>query len=109
MNNEQHATMALEIFWDQIDMARQSGDDTDLIFRRYIRAKSKEPRPRPKMPPFNSPRQSLVQLNHKHLDVIRDYGWDGTYDRRKVEAYFMANYNKLFGSISPIARQGSRE
>jgi hypothetical protein len=33
MNNEQHAKMALEIFWDQIDMARQTGDDTDLIFR----------------------------------------------------------------------------
>jgi hypothetical protein len=24
---------AIEIFWQQIDMARQNGDDTDLIFR----------------------------------------------------------------------------
>ena len=24
---------AIEIFWQQIDMAQQNGDDTDLIFR----------------------------------------------------------------------------
>jgi hypothetical protein len=97
---------ALEIFWQQIDMARQSGDDTDLIFRRYCRAKASEPKKRPKMPPFNSPRESLMQLRNRHLDVIRDYGCEDTYDRREVEAYFMANYNKLFG---PLRRSKAKE
>ena len=90
---------ALEIFWDQIDMARKTGDDTELIFRRYIRAKSKEPKKRPKMPPFNSPRTHLMQLNNKHLDMIRDYGAADTFDRGEVGAYFISNYRKLFGSI----------
>jgi hypothetical protein len=99
MNNEQHATSELEIFWQQIDIARKTGDDTDLIFRRYIKAKALEPKQRPKMPAFHTPRQSLIQLNNRHLDVIRDYGCEDTYDRGEVEAYFIANYNKLFGSI----------
>jgi hypothetical protein len=29
-------TTALEIFWEQIDIARQTGDDADLIFNRYV-------------------------------------------------------------------------
>jgi hypothetical protein len=92
-------TTALEIFWQQIDIARQTGDATDLIFRRYHRAKSSEPKKRPKMPAFHTPRQSLMQLNNRHLDVIRDYGCEDTYDRGEVEKYFLANYRKLFGSI----------
>ena len=28
---------ALEIFWEQIDMARKTGDDTELILRRLLR------------------------------------------------------------------------
>ena len=96
---------ALEIFWHQVDLARQTGDDTDLIFRRYIRAKAFEPKKRPKMPAFHTPRTHLMQLNNRHLDVIRDYGCEDIYDRREVETYFMANYNKLFGSIRSKAKE----
>jgi hypothetical protein len=47
-----------------------------------------------------------MQLRNRHLDVIRDYGCEDTYDRREVEAYFMANYNKLFG---PLRRSKAKE
>jgi hypothetical protein len=91
----------LEIFWNQLDDARSRGDDDAALIalRRFAKARSKQVKPRPKMPAFHSPRTHLMQLNNRHLDVIRDYGCEETYDRRKVEAYFMANYNKLFGSI----------
>jgi hypothetical protein len=99
-------TTALEIFWQQIDMARQNGDDTDLILRRYFRAKSKEPKKRPKMPPFNMPREGFMQLRNRHLDVVRDYGAADTYNRDELGKHFLTNYHKLFG---PLRRSKAKE
>jgi hypothetical protein len=91
----------LQIFYEQLDDARSRNDDEAgrMALRRFSRARSKQVKPRPKMPAFHTPRTHLIQLNNKHLNVIRDYGCEETYDRREVEAYFMANYRKLFGSI----------
>jgi hypothetical protein len=56
----------LEIFYEQLDDARSRGDDEAgrMALRRFARARSKQVKPRPKMPPFNSPRESLMQLNN---------------------------------------------
>jgi hypothetical protein len=91
----------LEIFYGQLDDARSRNDDeaATMALRRFVRARSRQIKPRPKMPPFNSPRTHLIQLNNKHLDVIRDYGAADTFDRGEVGAYFITNYRKLFGSI----------
>jgi hypothetical protein len=88
---------ALEILWEQVDAARKNGDDTEMIFRRFIRARSKEPKQRPKMETFNWPREHFMQLRNRHLHMVEEYGFRPDYNRD--EKYFLTNWSRLFGPL----------
>ena len=91
---------ALEIFWEQIDMARKTGDDTELILRRFSRARASEPKPRPKMHTFNfGGRKHFMELRPRHLHMVEEYGFGPDYDRDELRTYFLTNWNRLFGTI----------
>jgi hypothetical protein len=99
---------ALESFWEQVDAARKNGDDTELIFRRYFRAKSKEPKQRlRKMPTYNfGPRREFTELRPRHLTMIEELGVRDHYDRKETHAWLMDNYYRLFG---PLRRSKTKE
>jgi hypothetical protein len=78
---------------------RRACDDTDLIFRRYLRAKAKEPKPRPKMETFNMPRKHFMQLRDRHLHMVEEHGFGPTYNRRELAEFFLTNWNRLLGTL----------
>jgi hypothetical protein len=90
----------LEIFWQQIDMARINGADTDVIFRRFSRARSKQPKQPVEMPTFNfGPRQTFTELRPRHLTLVEEYGVADTYNRDELREHFLTNWNRLFGAL----------
>ena len=93
---------ALEIFWEQIDIARQNGDDdaATMALRRFSRARSEQVKPRPKMHTFNFGRRThFMELRPRHLLMVEEYGFGPDYDRAELRTYFLANWNRLFGTI----------
>jgi hypothetical protein len=91
----------LEIFYSQLDDARSRGDDEAgrMALRRFARARSKQVKPRPKMPPYNSPRESLMQLRDRHLGWIDDLGHREKYNRSNMHSYMMEHYDSMFGPL----------
>jgi hypothetical protein len=95
----------LEIFYSQLDDARSRGDDEAgrMALRRFARARSKQVKPRPKMPPYNSPRESLMQLRDRHLGWIDDLGHREKYNRSNMHSYMMEHYDSMFGhGVRPV-------
>jgi hypothetical protein len=91
----------LKIFWAQLDDARSRGDDNAAVMalHRFSRARSKQVKPRPKMPPYHSPRESLIQLNNRHLGWIDDLGHRKIYNRSNLHSYMMEHYDSMFGPL----------
>jgi hypothetical protein len=89
----------LEIFWHQIDIARQNDDETGSILRRFTRARAKQVKPRPVMETFNWPRQHFMQLRNRHLHMVEEYGIAATYNRHELGKHFLTNWNRLFGTL----------
>jgi hypothetical protein len=93
---------SLEQLFSQMDTALQSGDDeaATLVLRRFIRLRSKLPRPRPTMEPFNFGRRtSLTELRPRHLLMVEEWGISDRYNRDELWDYFLANWNRLFGTL----------
>jgi hypothetical protein len=97
---------ALEIFWQQIDFARKNGDDTGMIFRRFSRARSKEPKQRPVMETFNWPRKHFMQLRDRHLHMVEEYGFRPEYNRDELRKYFLTNWSRLIRTFAKEQSNG---
>ena len=91
----------LEIFFEQLDDCRSRGDDEAgrMALRRFARARSKRPKQFPKMPPYHSPRTSLMQLRDRHLEWIDDLGHREKYNRSNMHGYMMEHYDSMFGPL----------
>jgi hypothetical protein len=91
----------LEIFFGQLDDARSRNDDEAglMALRRFVRARSKQVKPRPEMETFNCPREHFMQLRDRHLHMVEEYGFGPTYNRRELGEFFLANWNRLFGTL----------
>jgi hypothetical protein len=91
----------LEIFYGQLDDAIIRGDDDAglMALRRFVRARSKQVKPRPKMHTFNMPRKHFMQLRDRHLHMVEEYGFQREYNRDELRKYFLANYQRLFGML----------
>jgi hypothetical protein len=91
----------LQIFYGQLDDAISRGDDEAgrMALRRFARARSKQVKPRPKMHTFNMPRESLMTLRDRHLHMVEEYGFGPDYNRDELRTYFLANWNRLFGTL----------
>jgi hypothetical protein len=91
----------LEIFSEQLDDARSRGDDEAgrMALRRFARARANRPKQWPKMPPYHSPRESLMQLRDGHLKWIDDLGHREKYNRSNMHIYMMEHYDSTFGPL----------
>jgi hypothetical protein len=92
----------LQIFYSQLDDAIGRGDDEAgrMALRRFARARSKQVKPRPKMPTFNfGGRKEFTELRPRHLLMVEEYGFGPDYDRAELREYFLTNWNRLFGAI----------
>jgi len=94
----------LEIFYGQLDDAISRGDDEAgrMALRRFVQARSKQVKPRPKMPTFNfGCRKEFTELRPRHLLMVEEYGFgsDSEYNRDELREYFLANWNRLFGTL----------
>jgi hypothetical protein len=57
-------------------------------------------RPHPQMPPFDRKRQSLMHLRPRHLVMVEEHGFEEHgYNRDDLREYFLANWNRLFGTL----------
>jgi hypothetical protein len=92
--------LTIEQLFSQIDIARQIGAEAvAVVLKRFSRSRSKLPRPRPQMPAFGRGRESLTQLRDRHLLMVEEHGIAKHYDSNGLYAYFLTNWNRLFGSI----------
>jgi hypothetical protein len=94
----------LDIFYGQLDDAISRNDEEAgrMALRRFVRARSKQIKPRPKMPTFNfGGRKEFTELRPRHLLMVEEHGFgpDTEYNRDELRAYFLENWNRLFGTL----------
>jgi hypothetical protein len=78
------------------------GDDVaaHMALRRFARARSKQVKPRlVVMETFNRPRKHFTQLRDRHLRMVEEHGFGPDYNRDDLHDYFLANWNRLFGTL----------
>jgi hypothetical protein len=89
----------IEQLFAQIDIARQIGKEAiGVTLKRSIKSRAKLPRTRPQMPAFGRRRESFTQLRDRHLLTVEEHGVAEHYDRNDLHAYFLTNWNRLFGA-----------
>jgi hypothetical protein len=88
--------MSLIEYVDALIAAPSSESRLEIMARRKA-----EPRQYETMPTFErGPRKSIMDLRPAHLHMVEEHGFEKHgYDRNALGDYFMANYDKLFGSI----------
>jgi hypothetical protein len=89
----------LEIFFGQLDDAISRGDDEacSMALRRFVRARSKQVKPRPKMPNPGQKRASLMELRPRHLATAEHIARRKHYDRKSQHEFMCEHYNSIFG------------
>jgi hypothetical protein len=89
----------LEIFYSQLDDAISRGDDEAgrMALHRFVRARSKQIKPRPVIPTPGQKRASLMQLRPRHLATGEHIARRKHYDRASQHEFMCENYNRIFG------------
>jgi len=93
------SALELEIFYSQLDDAISRNDEEAgrMALRRFARARSKQVKPRPKMPTPDKKRASLMELRPRHLVTAEHIARRKHYDRASQHEFMCTNYNQIFG------------
>lgn len=99
MISPQGSTMASIDLCDQVIVAT-SHEDRISVMEHFKASRAHLPRQRPQMPTFDwGPRKALTELRPRHLHMVEEYGLRRDYDRDALSEYFLANWNRLFGTL----------